>query len=962
MPLSSGNQESDDSIVWFQTVLNWFSPEKLIGTNQILYDVLTGVMGLTLLNAAWVGYSFSQNRFRFIWTLKTLRVTLGLFSTVLFIPILAFFTDQISNCRSEDGSDLNCWSGGDLFQSIVTLVIMLLFVGLALAVKATFFEPDPTAKDVTSRPHSRLDMLYVLFRATLTVLSIALGTGQQYGSEFSQSATNIQALLVNNTSQTNGSSNILNSSTQPETHRRDNGTTQTHETELWVMTMACVILSFTLASMYIWYIPFYNYRYSVLRAGMMVNFFWASLCMVYTNSFPGSDIGIAFLLFSPLSFVFAYYFVKLRRSLIDGMPFNTINDPLTVELKIRFKLLERGILFRDKVKTAGARYPGDAGGATGATTGTPVPNLSGAGCPDSAALEAAERVFLDEINQLYIQSIKMLPKSCRMYLLASSFQLIFLKNRAQCLAFTAKAALMMPKLDEAFMIFKRQRLLNDRFAGGDVIDFIAYEQNMKLAKINERKATIAGLQFWSELMKKYPSFYKLQTHGAAISSAVSLAQLHYITLIKLTPDSSDVYRLYGRFLINVLNDKKSGQELLDHAEELDDESLNQSEGSDDDGSVGSSPEYSDEEDTPRKSKATNLFCNDNCVITISGEQQNLGHMLSMNPNAMKLFGYKKNEWVGRNISAIVPSPFSEAHDGFLIKYLETGYAKVIERTRDVLGLHKEGFLIPMSLCVKHVVESNGKQTFVGIIKPSKPSASNGHLIFYSADQKIKHVTQNVANLFNYVPDKTKETFLYEWIPGISIEAIESKAGFISEFVTQEAIVKMKLSGEKLTIGETSAYICKAHINRRPHPKTTNADASMSPTSLPDELGESLEDVGAVPLVFSAHNSKADLASTGNQEVSQWTEATGEVISTKSISFDDLEKGAAIRVNHNLKKTKSESAKKLKEDKVDSSYSKSSSARNVKKIISNRSQHSNKQLNYIHAAFIEYLHRDLQQDQ
>lgn len=45
---------------------------------------------------------------------------------------------------------------------------------LALAITATFFEPDPKEQDITCRPHSRLDLWYVLARTVLIVLEVVL--------------------------------------------------------------------------------------------------------------------------------------------------------------------------------------------------------------------------------------------------------------------------------------------------------------------------------------------------------------------------------------------------------------------------------------------------------------------------------------------------------------------------------------------------------------------------------------------------------------------------------------------------------------------------------------------------------------------------------------------------------------------------------------------------------------------
>ncbi|KAJ3399277.1 hypothetical protein HDV05_001886, partial [Chytridiales sp. JEL 0842] len=414
----------------------------------------------------------------------------------------------------------------------------------------------------------------------------------------------------------------------------------------WIMTLSCLVCTSVLAFAYVWYIPYYNYNYSVLRAGMTINWFWASLCMVYTVIRPHSDIGIIYMLLVPVAFFVGSMAVHLRRRMIENMRLTAINDPFVLELKVRFKLMEKNLLFRDPMNTNITQFeksPGDLGTTT---TGT---NITG---KDIAQLDQ-ERAFLDEINDMFVQGARLMPKSCMLQLFMGAFQLIHLGNRAQCLAINGKAATMNPQLDEAFMIYRRQRLLNERFAGGDVIDFIAFEQNLQMARKNEKKATVAVVQFWAELLKRNPSFHRLQMHGAAISSAVSLAQTNYMNLMKLSPEAPHVYRLYGTFLMNVLNDTKQGQDLIDHADEMEEEQREQNDAIEDD------EEF---EAAQARTSMMDLFSDDNGLITISGELSNLGVITNVNPIAVKIFGFKKNELIGHNIIKIIPSPFAEAHD------------------------------------------------------------------------------------------------------------------------------------------------------------------------------------------------------------------------------------------------------------------------------------------------------------
>jgi two-component system sensor kinase FixL len=91
-----------------------------------------------------------------------------------------------------------------------------------------------------------------------------------------------------------------------------------------------------------------------------------------------------------------------------------------------------------------------------------------------------------------------------------------------------------------------------------------------------------------------------------------------------------------------------------------------------------------------------------------------GRIEVFNPAAERLFGYREAEVLGRNVSMLMPSPYREAHDGYLARYLEEGSARIIGIGREVQGLKRDGTVFPLHLSVGEMLV-DGQRKFTGIL-------------------------------------------------------------------------------------------------------------------------------------------------------------------------------------------------------------------------------------------------------
>ncbi len=129
----------------------------------------------------------------------------------------------------------------------------------------------------------------------------------------------------------------------------------------------------------------------------------------------------------------------------------------------------------------------------------------------------------------------------------------------------------------------------------------------------------------------------------------------------------------------------------------------------------------------------------NAIITIDAS----GIIETANTATERLFGYKRTEIIGRNISMLMPQPYRDRHDGYVQNYLDSGVKRIIGIGREVVGQRKDGSVFPIDLSVGEAVLPSGRRIFTGIIRDLTERKALEDKILHISEEEQARIGQDI---------------------------------------------------------------------------------------------------------------------------------------------------------------------------------------------------------------------------
>ncbi len=119
-----------------------------------------------------------------------------------------------------------------------------------------------------------------------------------------------------------------------------------------------------------------------------------------------------------------------------------------------------------------------------------------------------------------------------------------------------------------------------------------------------------------------------------------------------------------------------------------------------------------------------------------------GEIIRINPSAEKLFGYEKDELIGRKIEMLIPRKFSDKHIGHREKYGDNPHARSMGAGMELYGLKKDMTEFPVEISLSPYSTNERKFVIAFIIDITVRKQAEVQLKDYSAEleKQVKNRT------------------------------------------------------------------------------------------------------------------------------------------------------------------------------------------------------------------------------
>jgi diguanylate cyclase (GGDEF)-like protein/PAS domain S-box-containing protein len=142
-----------------------------------------------------------------------------------------------------------------------------------------------------------------------------------------------------------------------------------------------------------------------------------------------------------------------------------------------------------------------------------------------------------------------------------------------------------------------------------------------------------------------------------------------------------------------------------------------------------------------------LLNNTSAIGIIVIDQQS--RIEEFNPASQVIFGYSREEVIGKNVNLLMPEHYHSMHDACINKHLASGKKSIDGFNRELPALHKDGSVFPINLFVDRI-NIDDSVIFIGFVKDITEQKKMEEML-RSSEEKYRELFDNASD-FVYSTD------------------------------------------------------------------------------------------------------------------------------------------------------------------------------------------------------------------
>lgn len=249
----------------------------------------------------------------------------------------------------------------------------------------------------------------------------------------------------------------------------------------------------------------------------------------------------------------------------------------------------------------------------------------------------------------------------------------------------------MLSLIEADMI---DRSTNDQTIGKlDILKFYRFQQTFSEFQLKMLCLIKDQISFNDELLTDYPEPARLSELGSNISLLSTKLDQLFAQMETFDILNTKYLEMYAQFKIEIMFDVAFGRQIIDKIHSIEKKKIR-------------NKDYQSEEVNVNTINEDTSYL----MVSVSANPDTFGRILRVGSQITSMFNYKPSEVVGENVRILMPRVIGNVHDQYMLRYFETGEARIMGSNRGVFALKKTGniFFCELFLSVLPVLDNVAK--------------------------------------------------------------------------------------------------------------------------------------------------------------------------------------------------------------------------------------------------------------